>query len=173
MAAVLPNGTPTVRKGKLARKTGHSQETIRYYERNGLLVAPTRSASNYRDYRSGYVNRLRFIGNCRSLDRTLDAVRQLLALRDNPEARCGDVNALLDDHPEPVRLRMWELTPLTSPLQWIRAPCGRDRATRDWGILDELGRMAPANTSDKGGQGNRRGSPVPGRHGPHRGGSLE
>ena len=61
--------------GMLAKRTRCQAETIRYYEREGLLPAPARSQGNYRQYDSTHVERLSFIRHCRSLDMTLDEIR--------------------------------------------------------------------------------------------------
>ena len=74
-----------MRIGDLAQATLCPVETIRYYEREGLLPAPARSGGNYRLYGTQHVERLRFIRNCRSLDMTHDEIRTLLAFRDGPE----------------------------------------------------------------------------------------
>ena len=73
-------------------------ETIRYYEREGLLPAPARSQGNYRQYDMMHVERLSFIRHCRSLDMTLAEIRALLDFRDAPTRDCAAVSALLDEH---------------------------------------------------------------------------
>lgn len=151
-----------MRIGELSKQTGFTQETIRYYERISLLPKPYRNAANYREYGEKFVDRLRFIANCRSLDMTLNEVRHLLELRDNPQARCGEANRLLDEHLQHVRQRMAELTQLSEQLEAIQTQCPDDRITRDCGILNELGRMdqaAPASEKSAGA------SHVPGSHG--------
>ena len=84
--------------GELAQRTGTQVETIRYYEREGLLPEPARSEGNYRLYDKAHTERLSFIRHCRSLDMTLDEIRALLKFRDAPNQECGEVNALLDEH---------------------------------------------------------------------------
>ena len=64
--------------GELARAAQCSVETIRYYEKEGLLPAPLRTDGNYRDYGPGHIERLRFIRNCRALDMAQEEIRQLL-----------------------------------------------------------------------------------------------
>ena len=98
--------------GELAARTDCPVETIRYYEREALLPAPTRSQGNYRLYGDTHVERLQFIRHCRSLDMTLDEVRSLLQFRDAPEENCGEVNALLDKHIGHVAQRIAELKKL-------------------------------------------------------------
>ena len=84
--------------GELAKLTDCQVETIRYYEREGLLPEPARSEGNYRLYTQAHVERLTFIRNCRSLDMTLEEIRSLLNLRDSPQDQCESVNALIDEH---------------------------------------------------------------------------
>ena len=84
--------------GALAEATGTPVETIRFYEREGLLPPPLRANNNYRMYLPTHLERLAFIRQCRNLDMTLDEVRALIRLRDTPSQDCGEVNALLRKH---------------------------------------------------------------------------
>ena len=95
--------------GELAKLTDAQVETIRYYEREGLLPAPARSDGNYRLYTQAHVERLTFIRNCRSLDMTLEEIRSLLNLRDSPQDQCESVNALIDEHIQHVNDRIASL----------------------------------------------------------------
>lgn len=136
----------------LARESGCQVETIRYYEREGLLPAPERSSGNYRLYRQHHVERLRFIRHCRSLDMTLDEIRSLLGWRDRPEENCGEVNVLLDQHIDHVARRIGELQALEQQLRALRSRCQQAQATRDCRILQTLtdgnnADTAPALTS--------------------------
>jgi len=128
--------------GELAARTDCPVETIRYYEREALLPAPTRSQGNYRLYGDTHVERLQFIRHCRSLDMTLDEVRSLLQFRDAPEENCGEVNALLDKHIGHVAQRIAELKKLQVQLKSLRAQCDTAQATRDCGILQGLANMS-------------------------------
>lgn len=128
--------------GQLARCTGAAVETIRYYEREGLLAAPVRSTGNYRLYGSAHQERLQFILHCRSLDMTLDEIRRLLALRDAPAESCAGVNELLDGHIGHVAQRIAELQQLQAQLVELRGRCGSAQATRDCRILEGLGEEA-------------------------------
>ncbi|HJT70811.1 MAG TPA: MerR family DNA-binding protein [Terriglobales bacterium] len=76
---------------KLAKEGGVNVETIRYYERHGLLPVPPRSASGYRRFSADYVARLRFIRNAQELGFTLKEVKELLNLRVKPRSSCADV----------------------------------------------------------------------------------
>ncbi len=102
--------------GELAKTTDCPVETIRYYEREGLLPEPARSEGNYRLYTQAHVERLTFIRNCRTLDMTLDEIRSLLRLRDSPEAQCESVNALIDEHIQHVKARIDGLLALQEQL---------------------------------------------------------
>ena len=124
--------------GELANRTGCPVETIRYYEREGLLLAPTRSAGNYRQYDASHEERLSFIRHCRSLDMTQDEIRTLLALRDRPEAECGAANRLIDEHLHHVEMRVAELQSLRHQLQDLRKRCSGTGASEACGILREL-----------------------------------
>lgn len=75
--------------GELAEKSHCNTETIRYYEKVGLLPEPERSEGNYRLYRNIHLERLRFIRNCRSLDMTHEEIRGLLAFMDGPAQDCA------------------------------------------------------------------------------------
>ena len=98
--------------GDLAEATGTPVETIRFYEREGLLPRPRRAENNYRVYSPPHAERLAFIRQCRNLDMTLDEVRALLALRDAPAQDCSEINALLDEHVRHVAERIRELRAL-------------------------------------------------------------
>ena len=126
--------------GDLAQATHCPVETVRYYEREGLLPAPARSSGNYRLYGEHHVERLRFIRNCRSLDMTHDEIRTLLAFRDGPEEKCDEVNALLDEHIWHVAHRIGELKALERQLKELRSRCQDVRTVRDCAIMQSLGR---------------------------------
>lgn len=136
--------------GELAKLTDCQVETIRYYEREGLLPAPARSAGNYRLYGDAHVERLSFIRNCRGLDMTLDEVRSLLRLKDRPEENCEGVNALIDAHIEHVQVRMANLQALHGQLCELRKRCSSERAVEQCGILNRLveaGGVDPADAA--------------------------
>lgn len=127
-----------MRIGALADATGTPVETIRFYEREGLLPAAARTDNNYRLYTAAHADRLAFIRHCRHLDMTLDEVRALLKFKDAPQQDCGEVDALLDAHIEHVAHRISELRALAKDLQLLRARCGRHRPADECGILSGL-----------------------------------
>jgi Cd(II)/Pb(II)-responsive transcriptional regulator len=125
--------------GELAKRTDLLVETIRYYEREGLLPDPPRSDGNYRLYSDTHLERLQFIRHCRSLDMTLEEIRNLLRFRDAPDRNCGEVNALLDEHIQHVGKRIQELKLLQKNLRGLRNLCQQEQATKDCRILQSLG----------------------------------
>ena len=127
--------------GELAERTGYTVETIRYYERQGLLPAPARSGGNYRLYRGAHLERLQFIRHCRSLDMALDEIRSLLSFRDHPEQSCGAVNALLDKHIVEVADRIAQLRDLERQLLGLRGLCTEVQTAKDCAILQCLGKQ--------------------------------
>lgn len=127
-----------IRIGELAKLTETTVETIRFYEKEGLLPEPSRSEGNYRLYGDGHVERLRFIRHCRTLDMALGEVRTLLRYRDTPAEDCADVNALLDEHIDAVEARIKELMLLKQHLVTLRRKCTSTAATESCGILGAL-----------------------------------
>ncbi|WP_415151474.1 Cd(II)/Pb(II)-responsive transcriptional regulator [Piscinibacter sp.] len=149
--------------GELAAATDTPVETIRYYEKQGLLAEPARSEGNYRVYGSAQVERLRFIRHCRSLDMSLDEVRLLLRYKDSPGRDCGDVNALLDEHIGHVSQRIRELKRLEKQLRELRAQCASRSDTAHCGILGEITQASRARRKAAPAQPARHLGPV---HGP-------
>ena len=128
--------------GELASATDTAIETIRFYEREGLLQAAARSEGNFRLYEAAHQERLQFIRHCRSLDMSLDEVRVLLRFRDKPEEACSDVNALLEEHIGHVSKRIKELRLLERQLKDLRQRCGSDRSAKECGVLTGLSQAA-------------------------------
>lgn len=124
--------------GELATRAECDVQTVRYYERTGLLPAPGRTHSNYRSYGPGHLERLRFIRRCRSLDMALDEVRILLSFLEHPEKNCAAVNQLLDEHVEHVRTRIRDLSELEVELKRLRRQCRKIQTAEDCGILRQL-----------------------------------
>lgn len=124
--------------GELSKQTETSVETIRFYEREGLLPQPARTESNYRTYALQHVERLQFIRHCRGLDMALDEIRALLHFKDHPEQDCAEVNALLDEHIGHVAQRIQALRGLEQQLRELRATCGASQHAKHCGILNGL-----------------------------------
>ncbi|MBI2750480.1 MAG: Cd(II)/Pb(II)-responsive transcriptional regulator [Burkholderiales bacterium] len=135
-----------MKMGELADATGTQIETIRYYEREGLLPEPGRSTGNYRIYDRVHADRLSFIRHCRALDMNLDEIRVLLRFKDAPAENCAEVNALLDDHIGHVAARVRELRSLDKELRALRDLCGVVQDAGHCGILNELSNATRSRT---------------------------
>ena len=126
----------------LARQTGVDVETIRFYEKQGLLPEPARLDNGYRNYTDTHLERLAFIRHCRALDMPLADVRQLLECLDQPTDDCLNVEALVDGHLARVRARLASMQALEKQLLQLRARCNGGHKGADGqphcGILDEL-----------------------------------
>lgn len=129
--------------GELSKRTGCPVETIRFYEREGLLPPASRSQGNYRVYRDADAERLSFIVHCRWLDMTLDEIRALLRFRESPDEDCGQVNALLDNHIDELAGRIARLNELEKQLRMLRGLCRKAEAMRECRILNQLTQGKP------------------------------
>ncbi len=124
--------------GNLARQTGVKVETIRYYERIGLLPRPARTASgNYRSYSHAQLNRISFVRRARDLGFTLDQIRALLALADQRGHDCADVDAIARAHLGEVERKIADLTALRRQLRELIGSCSRG-VVADCRIIEAL-----------------------------------
>lgn len=120
-----------MRIGEVAKEVQIPVDTIRFYERVGLLPKPGRTASNYRTYSTAHVDRLIFIRRCRGLDMSLDEIRLLLLLSGEPQRQCDTVNDILEEHIGQVESRIVELQSLEKQLKQLRTAChGPGKARR-------------------------------------------
>ena len=125
--------------GELAKRTGCESETIRYYEREGLLPAPARSSSGYRRYEQRHLEQLAFILHCRSLGMPLADIRLLAGFHQQPAAEpCDRVNALIDQQISRVHSQIEALQRLEQQLLLLRARCDSPHTLADCGILKTL-----------------------------------
>jgi Cu(I)-responsive transcriptional regulator len=115
--------TETFSVGDLARCTGTKIETIRYYERIGLLPAPARTSGNYRLYAPSHLERLSFIRRGRDLGFSLDEVRALLGLSDDRSQPCAEVDRIARLHLAEVKRKIRDLTALRTELTQLIDQC--------------------------------------------------
>ena len=127
-----------MRIGELAKATGIDVETLRYYERVGLVQRPARQANGYRAYGQDAIERANFIRHCRTLDMGLEDIKRLLDFTSKPDADCLDVNHLLDEHLVRVRAKLKSLRTLEKQLARLRSQCDTGHRAADCGILQEL-----------------------------------
>ncbi|GLQ55034.1 MerR family transcriptional regulator [Devosia nitrariae] len=114
---------PRLTIGDLAKATGTKVETIRYYERIGLLPEPGRTGSNYRSYDEEHLGRLSFVRRARDLGFSLDQVRELLGLADQTDRSCEAVDAIARQHLTEVERKIVDLTALRDELAEVIERC--------------------------------------------------
>lgn len=127
-----------MRIGELGRATGVDVETIRYYEKAGLLPAPARQLNGYRAYQPIHIERLAFIRHCRALDIPLSEIKRLLEFVAHPERECGDINLLIDEQLARVHARLQSMQALERQLTALRSRCDDPHQAGECGILHEL-----------------------------------
>jgi MerR family mercuric resistance operon transcriptional regulator len=115
-----------LRIGDLSKQTGCNIETIRYYERIGVLPAPPRSENGYRLYGESHCTRLIFIRRARELGFSLDEVRGLLRLVDGGHYTCAEVQALALAHVDEIRRKINDLKRLARALSEMAQQCSGD-----------------------------------------------
>ncbi|MBT8102048.1 MAG: helix-turn-helix domain-containing protein [Woeseia sp.] len=112
-----------MRIGELSTLTGVKIETIRYYEKSGIMPDPPRTEAGYRMYREEHLNRLNFICRCRQLGFPMRDIGNLLELVDEHDYTCADVRDLTLGHAENVREKIADLRRLEKALRSIAARC--------------------------------------------------
>lgn len=128
-----------IKRGELARATGCNIETIRYYEKTGMLPDPPRTSAGYRIYSRDHVTRLRFIMRARQLGFAMDDIRGLLGLGDRAEPTCAEVKARTERHLEDVRTKITDLKRIEAVLSETAARCSGAEVPK-CPVLDTLGR---------------------------------
>ncbi|WP_038342196.1 MerR family transcriptional regulator [Acinetobacter sp. A47] len=124
--------------GQLAKKTGVSVDTIRYYEKIGLLEKAGRTAGNYRHYSEQMLSELLFLKHCRELGITLQDIQRLKQLAANPKQTCMQVDHLIDQYLAEVSQKIKNLEHLKQDLTHLKQQCSQHRTIEQCGILKEL-----------------------------------
>lgn len=124
-------------RAALARRTGCNLETIRYYEKIGMMPEPPRTEAGYRVYDDRHVERLRFILRARELGFSLDDIRGLLALVDRGTQTCGEVKERTERHIADVREKIADLKRIERVLAETAAKCAGDEVP-DCPVLEAL-----------------------------------
>jgi DNA-binding transcriptional MerR regulator len=125
----------------LARAPDTNAETIRYYERIGLLPPPPRTAENYRDYSDAHVSRLAFTRRARALGFSIEQVRALLGLADQKEQSCEAVDGIARDHLAEVKRKLADLAALRRELEFMIDQC-RHSTVGECRIIEALAPVA-------------------------------
>jgi Cd(II)/Pb(II)-responsive transcriptional regulator len=127
-----------MRIGELAEQAGVDAQTIRYYEREGLIEPPARTASGYRAYGAAHLERLNFVRHCRSLDMPLAEIKRVIDLSRDASVSCDQVDSLVHAHLERVRAKRMALEALERQLATLSGQCASGHRVADCGILEEL-----------------------------------
>ncbi len=134
----------TMTIGKLARDNGLATETLRHYERLGLIAPSQRSASNYRLYDAAAAQRLRFIRRAQALGFSLAEIRELLDLHADADADMSAVKAIVQQRVAQIDARLDDLLQLKAGLMALAEACPGHGATADCPILAALTREPQA-----------------------------
>jgi MerR family transcriptional regulator, mercuric resistance operon regulatory protein len=133
-----------LRRAALAQRTGCNLETVRYYEKVGLLPEPPRTTSGYRSYDTSHERRLRFVLRARELGFSLDEIRELLHLVDERERPCAEARAVATTHLADVRAKIADLKRMERVLKDVVAQCG-DGTLPECPLIETLFREGTVN----------------------------
>ena len=134
--------------GELAKQANVHVETLRYYERRGLIPKPRRTVSNYRVYSSENLRRVKFIKQAQELGFSLNEIKKLLALRATPRARCADVRAYAAHKIQDIDGKIRSLARMRKTLEKLIAECSGDGPATQCPILESLD-SEPSTVSQK------------------------
>ncbi len=126
--------------GRAARLGGVGVETMRFYEREGLIPEPPRTFSGYRQYPQETVSRVRFIKRAQELGFTLKEVRELLSFRASPRASCRDVKEKAGIRMEDIDRKIEDLRRMKRALSKLMAACEGRGSVSECPILDAMER---------------------------------
>lgn len=115
--------------GELAKRSDCKVETVRYYEKVGLMPEPERSAGGHRLYALGHLRRLVFIRRGRELGFSIDQIRELLKLVDEPNHTCGEVKSITLLHANDIQQKIEDLKRLQNALYEMSVKCGGENYT--------------------------------------------
>ncbi len=124
--------------GQVAKRTGITVETVRFYEKQGLIAAPQRSDSGYRQYSPETVKRLQFIQHAKEVGFTLKDIGDLLALRREPGTSCADIKLSAMQKIEEVDQKIRDLKRIRDALHRMAMKCSGRGALSECPILEEL-----------------------------------
>lgn len=127
-----------LKTGDLAKQAGVNVETLRFYERKGLLPRPPRRLSGYREYPVESVRRIRFIKRAQELGFSLKEIQELLALKVRPGVTCAEVREKAEHKVADVRQKIADLKAIEKALHKLTATCSGSGPATDCPILDHL-----------------------------------
>ena len=126
--------------GEVAKRAGVKVETVRFYERKGLIPEPERSASGYRLYKADTVRRLRFIQRAKDVGFTLRDIGELLSLRTRPGVSCADIRSRALTKIEDIDQKIRDLERMRNSLMSLAQECSAEGPLSECPILDSLER---------------------------------
>ena len=124
--------------GQLAKHADVGVETVRFYERKGLLAEPNRKPSGYRQYDAGVVDRLQFIKRAKELGFTLNEIKELLSLRVDPTTTCADVKNRAESKIDDIKAKIRTLQRMKKALVKVTKECSGRGGTSECPILEAL-----------------------------------
>ena len=124
--------------GQLAQRAGVGVETVRFYEREGLLEEPSRKPSGYRQYDEAVIDRLRFIRHAKELGFTLNEIKELLSLRASPRASCGDIRLKAEEKVHDIDEKIKALRSMKKALAKLVSECSGTGSVTDCPILSAM-----------------------------------
>ncbi len=130
--------TEQMQIGQVARRSGVNIQTVRYYERRGLLKQPSRLSSGYRQYGPEAVRLIRFVKRAQELGFSLDEIEDLLRLREDKTTSCPDVRAAAVDKIKDIVARMKNLRAMKRALDVLVRSCAEGGTDRSCPILEAL-----------------------------------
>ena len=136
--------------GQVARNAGVGVETVRFYERQGLLQEPARKASGYRQFTEDVIARLRFIKRAKELGFSLKEIKELLALRVDPETTCAEVRTRAQAKITDVETKILALQRIKKALVRLTTSCRGSGPTSECPILDALDKEAKTDDGSQG-----------------------
>lgn len=135
---VLPVQAQALTIGQVAKATGVGIETIRFYERKGLIAEPPRRVSGYREYAPDVIARLRFIKRAKDLGFSLDEIAEMLSLRVAPDATCSEVRRLAQEKLARIEAKIADLQRIRGALLTLTAACPGRGPTGACPILEAI-----------------------------------
>lgn len=128
--------------GQIAKESGISVETIRYYEKEGLLEKPQRRESGYRQYNGDAIDRLFFIQQAKELGFSLKEIDELLSIKSDTNTVCNDVKHLAEDKLNDIGNKIKILRRMEKSLKKLVDACPGEAPISDCPILDSLGKRS-------------------------------
>lgn len=137
---MLESGNKPLRIGTLAKRAGVNLETVRFYERRGLLPQPPRADSGYRMYPSEAVRRIQFIKRAQEIGFSLKEIEELLRLRSSPHGMSAQVRRRAEAKIEDIESKIRTLRSMKSTLQKLSNACPACGPASECPILESLDR---------------------------------